>query len=170
MIWIPSFATPVCPTAFSPRSGTASSASRNQAGWKGPSRTSPISSACRPCRSGRWTRPPTPLERGIDGAERRLAETAELRPATAQAVAGLLGMTNAPHSRRMACAIIANALIFHERLAGMYPGVRPLNLVCGEAVANPQNEVLAAWTRILEINYWPIFAIAREHPGAASGG
>ena len=71
-------------------------------------------------------------------------------------------MTNAPHSRRMACAIIANALIFHERLAGMYPDVKPLNLVCGEAVANPQNEVLAAWTRILEINYWPIFAIARD--------
>ncbi len=102
------------------------------------------------------------LERGIDGAERRLAETAELRPAIAQNVAGLLGMTNAPHSRRMACAIIANALIFHERLAGMYPGVKPLNLVCGEAVDNPQNEVLAAWTRILEINYWPIFAIARD--------
>ena len=102
------------------------------------------------------------LERGIDGAERRLAETAELRPATGQAVAGLLGMTNAPHSRRMACAIIANALIFHERLAGMYPGVKPLNLVCGDSVDNPQNEVLAAWTRILEINYWPIFAIARD--------
>ena len=102
------------------------------------------------------------LEKGIDGAERRLAETAELRPATAQAVAGLLRMTNVRQTRRMACAIIANALIFHERLAGMYPGVKPLNLVCGEAVANPQNEVLAAWTRILEINYWPIFAIAKD--------
>ena len=102
------------------------------------------------------------LERGINAAERRLAETAELRPATAQAVADLLGMTTVRQTRRMACAIIVNALIFHERLAGMYPGVKPLNLVCGEAVANPQNEVLAAWTRILEINYWPIFAIARD--------
>ena len=102
------------------------------------------------------------LNKGIDGAERRLAETAELRPATAQAIAGLLGMTNVPQTRSMACAIIANALIFHERLAGMYPGVKPLNLVCGESVANPQNEVLAAWTRILEINYWPVFAIAKD--------
>ena len=102
------------------------------------------------------------LERGIDGAERRLAETAELRPATAQAIADLLGMTTVRQTRRMACAIIANALIFHERLAGMYPGVKPLNLVCGEGIDNPQNEVLAAWTRILEINYWPIFAIARD--------
>ena len=102
------------------------------------------------------------LQRGIDGAERRLAETAELRPATAQAIADLLGMSNVRQTRRMACAIIANALIFHERLAGMYRGVKPLNLVCGDAVENPQNEVLAAWTRILEINYWPIFAIARD--------
>ena len=102
------------------------------------------------------------LERGIDGAERRLAETAALRPATAQAVAGLLGMINAVHSRRMACAIIANALIFHERLAGMYPGVQPIDLECGRSVDNQKEKLVTAWTRILEINYWPIFAIARD--------
>ena len=101
------------------------------------------------------------LERGIDGAERRLAETAELRPATAKAIAGLLGMTNVRQTRRMACAIIVNALIFHERLAGMYSGVQPIDLVCGRSVENPKDEVVTAWTRILEINYWPIFAIAR---------
>ena len=102
------------------------------------------------------------LERGIDAAERRLAETAELRPATAQAVADLLGMTTVRQTRRMACAIIVNALIFHERLAGMYPDVQPIDLVCGRSVDNPKDETVAAWTRILEINYWPIFAIARS--------
>ena len=102
------------------------------------------------------------LERGIDGAERRLAETAKLRPATAQAVAGLLGMANVRQTRRMACAIIVNALIFHERLSGMYPDVQPIDLVCGRSVENPKDETVAAWTRILEINYWPIFAIARS--------
>ena len=162
MIWIPSFATPVCPIAYSPRSGTASSASR-KSGWLDGS-VEDIADLVRlsslPQRA--VDRASDALERGIDGAERRLAETAELRPAIARNVAGLLGMTNAPHSRRMACAIIANALIFHERLAGMYESVKPLNLVCGDAVDNPQNEVLAAWTRILEINYWPIFAIAKD--------
>ena len=102
------------------------------------------------------------LERGIDAAERRLAETAELRPATAQAVADLLGMTTVRQTRRMACAIIVNALIFHERLAGMYPDVQPIDLVCGRSVDNPKDELVTAWTRILEINYWPIFAIARS--------
>ena len=82
------------------------------------------------------------LERGIDAAERRLAETAELRPATAQAVADLLGMTTVRQTRRMACAIIVNALIFHERLAGMYPDVQPIDLVCGRSVDNPKDETL----------------------------
>ena len=44
----------------------------------------------------------------------------------------------------MACAIIANALVFQERIAGMHEGVKPLALVCGDAVPNPQGEVLAA--------------------------
>ena len=34
-----------------------------------------------------------------------------------------------------------------------------------ESVDNPQRRNRwPAWTRILEINYWPIFAIARRHP------
>ena len=62
----------------------------------------------------------------------------------------------------MACAIIANALVFHERIAGMHPEVKPLAKVCGNGVDNPQGEVLAAWDDILDINYWAIFAIAKD--------
>ena len=71
-------------------------------------------------------------------------------------------MTNVPQTRRMACAIIANALVFHERIAGMHEGVKPLAVVCGDGVDNPQGEVLAAWGDILKINYWAIFAIAKD--------
>ena len=39
------------------------------------------------------------------------------------AIARLLGMDNVPQTRRMACAIIANALVFHERIARMHPRV-----------------------------------------------
>ena len=53
-------------------------------------------------------------------------------------IARLLGMSNVPQTRRMACAIIANALVFHERIAGMYDDVKPLGMVCGDEVANPQ--------------------------------
>ena len=102
------------------------------------------------------------LERGIERAAARLNEMAELRPNITPTVARLLGMADVPQTRRMACAIIANALVFHQRIAGMYDGVKHLGLVCGPGVANPQQETLSSWTDILKINYWPIFAIARD--------
>ena len=52
--------------------------------------------------------------------------------------------------------------MFHERIAGMHEGVKPLAVVCGDGVDNPQGEVLAAWDDILRINYWAIFAIAKD--------
>ena len=102
------------------------------------------------------------LERGIEQAATRLNTMAESRPNITPVVARLLGMTDVPQTRRMACAIIANALVFHQRIAGMYDGVKHLGLVCGPGVTNPHQETLAAWTDILTINYWPIFAIARD--------
>ena len=102
------------------------------------------------------------LEQGIERAATQLNAMADLRPNITPAIARLLGMTDVPQTRRMACAIIANALVFHQRIAGMYDGVRHLGLVCGPNVPNPQQETLSAWTDILKINYWPIFAIARD--------
>ena len=102
------------------------------------------------------------LEQGIGQAATRLEEMAKLRPNVTPVVARLLGMSDVPQTRRMACAIIANAMVFHQRIAGMHQEVNPLRLVCGPSVANPQGETLAAWEDILKINYWPIFAIAKD--------
>ncbi|MDE2824240.1 MAG: hypothetical protein OXK79_12130, partial [Chloroflexota bacterium] len=102
------------------------------------------------------------LERGIDGAASLLDEMNETRPGITMSIARRLGMNNVPQTRRMACAIIANALVFHERIAGMHQEIKPLVQVCGEGIDNPQNEVLAAWNDILSINYWAIFAIAKD--------
>ena len=102
------------------------------------------------------------LQDGIEKAAVILDELKDQAPHIDREIAGLLGMSNVPQTRRMACAIIANALVFHERIAGKHEGVKPLNLVCGPDVANPQAETLAAWSIILNINYWPIFAIARD--------
>ena len=102
------------------------------------------------------------LEQGIGQAAKRLEETAKLRPNLTPVIARLLGMSDVPQTRRMACAIIANAMVFHQRIAGMHQEVKTLRLVCGPNVANPQGETLAAWENILKINYWPIFAIAKD--------
>ena len=104
----------------------------------------------------------TALQEGIDGAARLLDGLNETRSGVTTAIARLLGMSNVPQTRRMACAIIANALVFHERIAGMHEGVKPLAVVCGDGVDNPQGETLAAWDDILKINYWAIFAIAKD--------
>ena len=102
------------------------------------------------------------LERGIERVAAILDEMDRERPYIMIDIAQLLGMVNVPQTRRMACAILANALVFHERIAGMHEGVRPLQHVCGPNVANPQAETWAAWTEILKINYWPIFAVGRD--------
>ena len=110
------------------------------------------------------------LQDGIEKAAVILDELKDQAPHIDREIARLLGMSNVPQTRRMACAIIANALVFHERIAGKHEGVKPLNLVCGPDVANPQAETLAAWSIILEINYWPIFAIARDILGQLDSG
>ena len=102
------------------------------------------------------------LQEGIDRAASVLDELDETKPGINMAIANLLGMTNVPQTRRMACAIVANAMVFHEHIAGIHPEIKPLASVCGPGVANPQGEVLAAWDAILGINYWAIFAIARD--------
>ena len=102
------------------------------------------------------------LQAGIDAAADILDQLEKLAPAVPREVAQLLGMSDVPQTRRMACAIIANAMVFQERIAGIHEGVKPLQLVCGPEVGNPQAATLEAWTTILEINYWPIFAIARD--------
>ena len=102
------------------------------------------------------------LERGIEEAAKLLDEVNETRPGITEGIARLLGMSNVPQTRRMACAIIANALVFHGQIAGMHKEIKSLAMVCGDKVSNPQNEVLAAWDDILGINYWAIFAIAKD--------
>ncbi len=104
----------------------------------------------------------TALEHGIEQAANVLEDMAKLKPHITPAIARLLGMIDVPQTRRMACAIIANAMVFHQRLYGMHAEVKQLHLVCGPTVADPQGETLAAWTDILKINYWPIFAIAKD--------
>ena len=102
------------------------------------------------------------LEESIGQGAEILDEVDRLRRGITGEIAALLGMDNVAQTRRMACAIVANAMIFHDRIAGVHGNVRPLRFVCGHGVADPQDKTLAAWAEIIEINYWPIFAIAKD--------
>ena len=102
------------------------------------------------------------MEQGIDRVAAILDEMEKSRPNINPTIARLLGMTNVPQMRRMACAIIVNAMVFHDRIVGMHPGIKPLTLVCGPGVSNPQAQTYQAWSEILKVNYWPIFSIATD--------
>ena len=100
------------------------------------------------------------LQDGIDSAVAILDDMAMLRPAITREISDRLGMSDVIQTRRMACAIIANAMVFHEQISGMHDEVKPLNLVCGDEIEDPKEETLSAWNTILDINYYSIFGIA----------
>lgn len=75
----------------------------------------------------------------------------------------------AGQTRRMAMTVLLNALIFHEALAqadftiranGRRRAVQSIDAFFGLTLR--REELLAEWEAILELNYWPIFGIARE--------
>ena len=102
------------------------------------------------------------LEDGIESAVGVLNDMERLAPVAAREIADLLGMSDVPQTRRMACAIMANAMVFHDRIADLHSEILPLNRLWREDADNPQGRVSEAWDRVLEINYWPIFAVARD--------
>ena len=101
------------------------------------------------------------IERGIEIAAEIMEELGSYQPNAVTGVAALLGMSHDTQTYRMAGAIVANAMIFHERLASQV-GVASLSTICGETALTPKTDVLAAWDAILRINYWTIFAFARD--------
>ena len=101
------------------------------------------------------------LQDGIESAVAILDDMAILRPAITREISDRLGMSDGAQTRRMACAIIANAMVFHEQISGMHDEVKPLNLVCGDDIEDPKEETLSAWKTILDINYYSIFGIAQ---------
>ena len=101
------------------------------------------------------------LQQGIDSAAAVLNQMPQSRPDISPAIAARLNINDVPQMRRMACAIIANAMLFHERLAGRH-GIKPLQQICNSDTPNPQAEILNAWNGILDINYLDIFEIARD--------
>ena len=106
------------------------------------------------------------LEAGIDSAVGVLngmeKQSPVESPVAAHEIAALLGMSEVPQTRRMACAIVANAMVFHDRIANLHSEILPLNRLWKTDTDNPQGKVTGAWDAILEINYWPIFAVARD--------
>lgn len=105
------------------------------------------------------------LVEGVSDAAALLADAAKAAPGAAAKIAEELKQEDGEQTRRMAATILANAFVFMESLAGG-PGelanVRSLDELRGSAGGLTKGTVLAEWAKILAINYWPIFDIARR--------
>lgn len=104
------------------------------------------------------------FELGINQAADHLKQISENYPVAVQTIAAELHQQDSAQTRRMAMAILVNAFIFHEHLAGSHgelAKVRTLGtLEFGDGPSLQIPDILADWELILSVNYWPIFDIA----------
>ena len=101
------------------------------------------------------------LEQGIEEAAAGLRAATADRPAVNADIAEVLCQEDGEQTSRMAMAIVPNALTFQTMLAGAYD-VRTLDALRTAGGPLPKAAVVREWDRILDINYWPIFHVARE--------
>ena len=105
------------------------------------------------------------LVSGVREAAVLLADMAITHPASIKKICEQLRQQDGEQTWRMATTIIANALVFHESLAhgpDDLAEVRTLDEIKSARSGSIKSEILEEWQKILLVNYWPIFDIARR--------
>ena len=105
------------------------------------------------------------LVTGVSEAAGLLKEMLEAHPGAIRKIGEELRQADSDQTRRMAATILANAFVFHENLAGGPDELRSVNSLeqlLGSNSGLTKSAVLAEWRKILQVNYWPIFDIARR--------
>ena len=116
--------------------------------------------------------PPDVIERaadelvnGVSEAAGLLADMAEAHPGAIHRISLELRQEDGEQTRRMATTILANAFVFHESLAGgmgNLDAIRSFEEIRSDTGSLTKSAILAEWRKILKVNYWPIFDIARR--------
>lgn len=102
---------------------------------------------------------------GVNEAAALLKDMATTHPGAIKKICEELCQQDGEQTRRMAMTILANALVFHESLArgeGDLYEIRTLDELRGKRSGVNKGGTLEDWKRILKVNYWPIFDIARR--------
>ncbi len=105
------------------------------------------------------------LVEGVEEAAALLDEMAITHPGAMQRIGQELHQQDDPQTRRMAATILTNAFVFHGNLAGgqgALAQVKTLDELRGTGSGLSKTDVLDEWRKILTVNYWPIFDIARR--------
>lgn len=105
------------------------------------------------------------LVNGVSEAAEILEDTAKTHPGAVHKISQELRQEDGEQTRRMAMTILANAFVFQESLAGG-PGelssVNSIEQLRGSSGSLIKSAILSEWRKILKVNYWPIFDIARR--------
>jgi hypothetical protein len=104
------------------------------------------------------------LVEGVSEAAGLVGEMAHDHPGVMEQICKELHQHDDEQTRRMATTILANAFVFQESLA-RGPGQLSLVLTIDELRGSgtlTKSAVLNEWRKILRVNYWPIFDIARR--------
>jgi surface antigen len=105
------------------------------------------------------------LVSGVSEAAGLLEEMVNAHPGAIHKISEELCQEDGTQTRRMATAILANAFMFQDSLSGG-PGelarVNSIEQLRGSSGGLSKSAILTEWRKILKINYWPIFDIARR--------
>ncbi len=105
------------------------------------------------------------LVNGVSEAAGLLDHLSRSHAGAIHKISATLHQEDGEQTRRMAATILANAFVFQESLAGG-PGalgdVNSLAQLRGSKDGLNKSTVLTEWRKILAVNYWPIFDIARR--------
>jgi hypothetical protein len=105
------------------------------------------------------------LVAGVNEAAGMMQEMDATHPGAIHKISAELRQEDGEQTRRMAATIITNAFVFHGSLAGG-PGdlaaIASIQELRDADGVLKQAALLAEWRKILAINYWPIFDIARR--------
>lgn len=105
------------------------------------------------------------LVSGVSEAAGLLDEMAHSYAGAIHKISEALFQEDGEQTRRMAATILANAFMFHEILAGgqdELANVNSIEQLRGASSGLTKSSVLTEWRKILAINYWPIFDVARR--------
>ena len=100
------------------------------------------------------------LQHGVANAAVILMEAVSLTDRTDEVIAEHLKQDFDIQTARIAATIMINALVFHQNLAGQYGLLNPAQVLATRDAT--QLRMVQEWDKILDINYWSIFHVARQ--------
>lgn len=105
------------------------------------------------------------LVSGVSDAAALIGEMATAHSGAIHKISQELRQEDGEQTRRMAATILANAFVFQESLAGGpddLANVKSIEELRSAGGGLTKAAMLAEWRKILKVNYWPIFDIARR--------